>query len=291
MADKPSNRTPTTDQIFEALHASGYLFEHEVASILTEHDYHVDMSWAFIDPDEGKSREIDIRAIKVFNPAARVQVVIELLIECKDASAPLVFMQREKNVREKKLVQPFEFVFPIPTYQIPIRLNTTQSCNAFQHLDLAKDHYYYRDEKKATQFAKIVRKGQDWLANHEGVYDGLILPLAKAASHQRKAAPRYGGRDDDWVSISLMFPTVVLRDHLFSYDLSVEKPELTPVQRVSFLRHIESGTLQGHHLTDFIIVGDVARHLTQDVQPFADAVAACFIREDRRFLRTVQGVL
>src|SRR5207249_3222293 len=106
-------------QILGALKASGYLFEHEVATILTGLGYHVETSWAFMDADEEKSREIDIRAVKnvLHDPAARTQVFVELLIECKDTETPFVFLQRDKNARELESPEALEYALPRRKYE------------------------------------------------------------------------------------------------------------------------------------------------------------------------------
>ena len=55
---------PGPDEIIQALKKSGYLMEQVVATQLENLDFHVHTNWAFRDPDEGKSREVDVRAFK-----------------------------------------------------------------------------------------------------------------------------------------------------------------------------------------------------------------------------------
>ena len=58
------NDCPRSNDIIDALKQSGYLMEQEVATQLETLSFHVWTNWAFEDSDEGKSREIDVRAIK-----------------------------------------------------------------------------------------------------------------------------------------------------------------------------------------------------------------------------------
>lgn len=287
---RPNVGMPSVSQIREALDDSGYLFEHEVASLLDGLGFHVETSWAFSDPDEGKSREIDIRAFRTTHrdTMSSVNVAIQLLIECKDSGAPLVFLQRDKNARELAHAQPAEYHFPLKNYNVHINANSYTEVPAFDFLSLAKDHYYYRQATKATQFARIVRKGSNWHANHDGVYDALILPLAKAAAFELGGLKRHDGQPAKPVYIRLIFPIVVVRSHLYAYDLSSAAATIEPAPMVSFLRHIESGTLTGYHLTDFVTLDDLGRYITEDVGGFAAAVAARFKDNREKLLTRIQ---
>ncbi len=53
---------PTDEQIVEALGRTGYLFEQEVATLFEDMGYNVATNTAFEDPEESKSRELDVRA-------------------------------------------------------------------------------------------------------------------------------------------------------------------------------------------------------------------------------------
>ena len=58
------NASPSYTEIVDALKQSGYLMEQEVATQLEALDFHVSTNMAFEDIEEGKSREIDVSAIK-----------------------------------------------------------------------------------------------------------------------------------------------------------------------------------------------------------------------------------
>ena len=60
----PMSDSPSPEAIVAALKKSGYLMEQEVATQLENLGFNVWTNWAFEDSDEGKSREMDIRAIK-----------------------------------------------------------------------------------------------------------------------------------------------------------------------------------------------------------------------------------
>lgn len=170
---------PTNEQILTALEKSGFLFEQEIATIFEEDGFHVETSWPYLDLDTKKSREIDLRAVKTYlhDEKNKIQIFAEILVECKDSSSPFVFLERPKNKRETTTFRPKEYIFPCKTYRENLSANSYREIPAFTHLGLASSHYYFKSPNKTTQFSKVVRKGSDWVANHEGIYDSLFLPV------------------------------------------------------------------------------------------------------------------
>lgn len=268
------NGLPSTLQMRKAIEKSGYLFEQKIAALMQKQGFHVDSSWAFKDPEQEKSREIDVKAIRrvrVDEPN-KLQVFCEFLMECKNSDSPLVFLQTTKNERERKSLRPREYVFPISKYEQPIDEKSFREIDAFTRLGLGSSHYYYSTELKATQFAKIIRKGGDWHANHDGVYDALILPQVKALEQRRKEV-RQPYTKGQWASIWLLFNVVVLRDHLFILDVNEDDGLPVSTGRVSFVRHVKTQDLDEHYLIDFVTEEYLGNYI-EEVNFFADAVAA-----------------
>lgn len=265
--------TPSEEQIIAALERSGYLFEQEVADKLEQLDFHVETGWAFQDPDQSKSREIDVRAIKrIFNDESKqLGVFIELLIECKASESPFVFLQRSKNEREKKNISPKEYLFPKKNFRHTISPTSFREIPAFMHFDLHNHHYYYREDLKSTQFSKIVRKGNEWVANHEGIYDSIVQPLAKALEYQRKSL-KSTISGTGWKYIWLVFPIVVLRDGLFAVDVSLPNLKPEPKGRVSFVRHLQSESVDGFYLIDFIKISHLHQYIEKEIGSFSNEI-------------------
>lgn len=275
---------PTEAQILFALEQSGYLFEQEVADRLEELGLHVDTAWAFRDPDQEKSRELDVRAIqRVYHDEKnRQSLFIELLVECKAYDSPLAFLQRPKNARELDWPIPREYLFPRDHYKKHTSNNSYQEIPPFVHLELQKRHYYYQESLKATQFSKIVRKGSDWTANHEGIYDSVVLPLTKAFEFQRKEAVSIVRRAG-WQYVWLFFPMVVVRQGLVGVDVS-EKP-IKPEERgrISFVRQLDSENANGYYLIDFVTFAHLGSFVESELRPFAQAIVDLWISDPRLF--------
>lgn len=265
---------PSHDQILSALEGSGFLFEHEVATVLESSGFHVETSWPYLDLDTKKSREIDLRAIKSFlhSEEHRLQVFVELLVECKDSRAPFVFLERQKNKRELQHQNPKEYVFPRKSYRQAIGANSYREIPAFEHLGLAASHYYFKEQNKATQFSKVVRKGSVWVANHEGIYDSVFLPVAKALEARVKSLAGSCGAGG-WRTVWLFFPVVVLRDSLMALEIAGSEKNLTKRGRVTFTRSMDSDVLKGDYLIDFVTSHRLQNYLDSDIGSFAKAVA------------------
>jgi hypothetical protein len=123
----------TEEDIISALKDSGYLVEQEVASQLEALGYHVFTNWPFEDADEGKSREVDVRAIRRFalNEPKKLGAFIEIIVECKNSGNPIVFIERPKNEPDMKHT-PMELVFPIPSYSASKPIENGSAHSALQ---------------------------------------------------------------------------------------------------------------------------------------------------------------
>ncbi|WP_145980392.1 hypothetical protein [Pseudomonas lurida] len=264
---------PTNEQILTALEKSGFLFEQEIATIFEEDGFHVETSWPYLDLDTKKSREIDLRAVKTYlhDEKNKIQIFAEILVECKDSSSPFVFLERPKNKRETTTFRPKEYIFPCKTYRENLSANSYREIPAFTHLGLASSHYYFKSPNKTTQFSKVVRKGSDWVANHEGIYDSLFLPVAKAVDARLKSLPS-SKATGEWRIVWLVFPVVVLRDHLMTLTMNGQDKVLKEQGRVTFVRNLDSETLKGDYVVDFVTSHYLQNYLSNDIGTFASAI-------------------
>ena len=88
------------EKIVAAASKTGFEAELRTASIIASAAWHVDQSVYFIDKDEKKGRELDLRAYKVFNSTnekPEVTCMITLCIEVKRTSDPFIFYSRKRS--------------------------------------------------------------------------------------------------------------------------------------------------------------------------------------------------
>lgn len=264
---------PTVEEIMEAIDASGYLMEQKVGTQLEKRGMHVRTNVAFEDPDEGKSREMDVNAFLQAgrNEEAKLAVNIELVVECKNNSSPFVFIARPKNRVDLK-APPLELQFPYK-YQMQKDLGGGRAMSrdvaAFTHLGFDDVYSEHLNPLKAVQFCKIDRNGRDkWTANHGGLYDAMFYPMAKAITARRSEIPR-ARNPDDWRFFWFLFPLVVTSSDIFLIDSGDENPSPRAVDHVTFRRELKSAKLSGSFMLTFVRQSALEEFLVSVVDPVA----------------------
>jgi hypothetical protein len=282
---------PAEADILSALKLSGYLMEQEVASTLEALGYHVFTSWAFEDSDEGKSREMDVRAIRrvAHNEAKKLSAFVEILVECKNSANPVVFIERPKNQPDRHR-SPMELVFPLSKYTASKKIEASKaisrSTDAFVHLGFDTLHCDFKAQNKAVQFCRIDRKGNGWHANHGGLYDAIFYPMAKAITSRLAEIRKSSG---EWKYFWFLIPLIVVSGKMFSIDST--KADAKPVLRkfVTFTRELRSQKLNGHFSLEFVRQENLAEFVADCVDPIAARAAQLTMDEPDFVLRqTVQ---
>ena len=249
---------PSHIDIITALRQSGYLMEQQVATQLEALGLHVWTNWAFEDIDEGKSREMDVRAIRrvAHNEEKKVSAFIEIIGECKNNSNPLVFIGRPKSHLDS-LYAPEELVLP------------TMDKEAFFHLGFDQVHYGFASEVKAVQFCRIDRKGKNWHANHGGLYDSIFYPLAKAFTARKREVLK-DHRRSEWRYFWFFVPLLVTSGNIFLVDSTSAEPIPEEKNYITFKRDIQSEKVQGTFAVDFIRQSQLEQYFIECLQPLID---------------------
>ena len=263
---------PTPEEILAALRKSGYLMEQEVATEIESLGLHVSTNWAFEDSDEGKSREIDVRAIKrlAVNEVAKISAFIELIVECKNSTNPFVFIGRPKSAMDEGYVPP-ELALPLARhheYTEPDQ-RTYRYKDPFFHLGFDRVHHGAVAPHKAVQFCRVNRKNNTWEANHGGLFNSMFYPLAKALKTRKQESISYHP-NRQWSHFWFFVPIVVTSGQIYYIDST--EPEPVPRERdfVNFKREIRSGDLQGTFSVDFVRQNRVAQFYDECIQPVVD---------------------
>ena len=252
------NASPSHTEIIAAIRKSGYLMEQQVATQLEALDLHVWTNWAFEDIDEGKSREVDVRAIKrvAHNEEKMVSAFIEIIGECKNNANPLVFVGRPKSKVDSQHA-PDELILP------------SSDKEAFFRWGFDLVHYGFPSNMKAVQFCRIDRKGKSWHANHGGLYDSIFYPLAKALAVRKGEITKDHSRGK-WRYFWFLIPLVVTNSDIFLIDSTVKEPALEAKDHISFVRDIQSGNLKGSFTVDFVRQSKVEEYYDRCLQPVVD---------------------
>lgn len=268
------NSEPSIEEIEKAIKTSGYLIEQEIATLFESLSFNVQTNRAFEDPDDKKSREIDVWAIKrIFHDESnKLSVFIEFLCESKNNTNPFVFIGRNKA--ESDIVRPpKEFLFPIDRYEVTLsqegNKRTFREIPAFNYLKLEKDHYHYKTDFKSVQFCKIVRDRKSWKANHEGIYNAIFYPLVKALLYRQSEVKKLHG---DWKYVWLFFPIVVLNGSIYYLDSTSDKVDLKLKPFITFVRELKAENIEGYFMVDFVSKGELSNYISTCVLPFSERI-------------------
>lgn len=249
---------PTNEEIREALAQSGYLMEQQVATQLERLGYHVWTNAPFEDPDEGKSREMDVRAVQRFvhDEEQKVSAFVEIVVECKNSDNPYVFITRFKNSSDNNY-PPNGWLFPIDYYDMKKDIDQSRGysrrLHAFFHLGYGNVKSDYLADDKAVQFCRIDRTGRNtWQANHGGLYDSIFFPMAKAVTSRIRGAPKSAVGPDQWKYFWFIFPIVVLSGRILKVDTRLPEPDLADVEFINFQRELKSKSVNGRFSVDFV---------------------------------------
>lgn len=266
-----SGSQPTPEEIIEAMQASGFLMEQDVATKIEDLGFNVHTARAFNDSDEGKSREIDVWAIRRFihDEETHFSAYSELIIECKNSANPYVFLTRRKSEADAAFIPP-EMRFPIDKYQAKKTIGGggthVRYFEAFKEFNYSEVHPFFTKDQKAVQFCRIDRKGKSWEANHGGLYDSLFYPILKAFKSRQGVASRMA-RDGKNPLAWFFFPIIVVRGRLLEIDAMSENPVPVEVPMVPFVRHMESHEIKGRYLVYFVNESALADFVQNVVLP------------------------
>ena len=270
---------PSKDEIVAALAASGFLMEQEVATQLEEVGFHASTGRAYTDPEEGKSRELDVFGFlkTTYDQVRRRAVHVQLLCECKNTLNPYVFLNRRKSEADLRR-SPTEYLFPMEHIEVR-RGEGRQYVPPFHELGLGASHYRFQQSLKAVQIVRLDHPKAIWTADNTSVFTSLVYPLAKALrafqSNHRYVKPFTGNvmTTQEWAVATLTFPMVIVRSPLWTVD--VHHDPITPEQVpfVSLERDLKSKEVSGYFAIDFVQQASLTEFLTTNVKPFAAAVA------------------
>lgn len=263
--------SPSEEEILNAINSSGYLFEQEVGSVFEKNGFHIQTNAAFKDEDEETSREIDVMGYKriYWSEEKKISIGVTILTECKNNQNPFVFIKRNKSAVDR-FYSPPNFLFPKKEFQEPIegKPNSYTIVPAFRHFQLDKVFPYSIGESKAVQFCKIIRKGKDWNAFHDGIYDSILFPIIKCLEHYKKKDSKM--LDSEWKNYFIYFPIVVLNSKIYSIDTHSNADKVNNEDFVSFTRDIDAKKIQGKYLIDFVTKDGLQAYLDNHIKTFVE---------------------
>lgn len=262
------------EQLLEAVRASGYPLQTVVYEKLTN-NFQILEEWSFVDSDSQEERAIDLLAKKDLyeygEPHPRVRPCLNLIIECKQSDLPYVFFLTKDKPRTYK----FPIIAGLASKDIMLTSDDDPSSWAFSVLDALglTEHPFLRENPVfCNTFSKGARKGSKLELSGSQPYQGLVLPLLKAAAHFEKCEkpPTTAYYFDCHITI----PIGVIDGPMIGVRCSEDENnfELLPWVRVS--RHQAANDGEKNHLIntsaiDIVHKDFLSEYIDKHLMPFA----------------------
>ncbi|WEH40594.1 hypothetical protein [Streptomyces sp. AM 2-1-1] len=278
--------SPASDEVIGALERTGYLLEQRVASKVRSAGFTTITGKAFMDPDEGKSREIDIFAVKKLweDSAQRIVVSLQLVIECKRSDGPYVALGRDPEAVDKYR-QPHSHTMPVEFIRwlefLPdgaARQRGMQSWGWLGFHELPGSPNL--DIRKGLQLIRMNLRGKEWVADNSSIFESLTLPLMKAVEAFRPQRDR--NPEPKSAHLCLSFPIVVTSGELFYVNGESETPISERTDWVSLERDVDMRSMKGLFNLDVVAFPALERYLQERVLLFSEAVVAKISQEPEK---------
>lgn len=209
------------DKILEEVKKTGFPLELRISQLLQDNRYYVANNLYFLDRDEGKGREVDLRALKNFE-CQRGGKVLKwvrhcLILECKKSSEkPWVILTS-----------------PTTSYDGGV---AELECEGFNPLDMQDniDIYmeYLYELDRIHPFSKYERRGRSYFEAFKNLGSGSVIFSALTTAVKAAIAGRedkFGASDN---SACYYYPMVVFDGRLFEAYLHSGKIQVQEVDSV-----------------------------------------------------------
>lgn len=280
-----THKKPKVNDIISALDKSGYLMEQSLALVLEEFGFVSDTNYHYLDPDEGTSREMDLRGYTLKKISQRWfshHLSITTIISCRVSTNPIVFFQRRSVVPSEYMSG--DFLMLSSPDKIPGPEDEPVDIQEF--INLRKFHHYYKSPNISTQFCEIVYNDRTkrFETKHEE-YKSEILPLIKAIDFEIKKARKEELRREV-INFHTFYPVVVLRGELFACNITNNnQPVIKKVKYLNYLQDYNSRTLKGEFRID-IVTESYFKKLLQHIDTETDEIIKK-VNKKRKFLLEV----
>ncbi len=272
------NSHPTVAQIRESLERSGYLMEQRIAPLLERRGYMVTPNQEYEDPDTGKSREIDLHALRLeFLLREHYDDMLNstVIASCKNNYLPIVLFTHRNRLRGiAEAMSISKAGFPLTVE----RSYGEQSIEPF--LGLGDSHHFYKATRIARQYCRIkeVKAGRDtqYIADHGDLRTDIdsLIKAVNAEILEYKPTPeclrdlQASKKEDDGINLNFIYPVVILSGELYECRQAKKEATIRASNHIVYVRRVESRVLKGEFFIDFIRESYLGRYLRQLDQEF-----------------------
>lgn len=255
-------KRPEEDKIRENLAKSGYPLEITASRIMQRAGWGIVHNPSFLDAEEGKNREYDVRAYKEWladRDGYQFTVGVYLVVECKKSDSPWVFVTTEEAHQGDSIGK---LIRQACRTKGILWSSLRERRPALRAMDLRAMHHYFTVKKHARTYTEPLRTKD---GEHETRIFSAAMSCIKAAVFGEQEFST-----DSWLRI--FYPVIVFSGHMYTADIQDDKSiDLERVPYVQLQQSYSSAALMARESsTSFII----------------DVVHEDYLPE---FLRTVEG--
>jgi len=246
------------DRLLRAIQSAGYLFENEVGKEFEKAGYQVQFNVNYEDEEEGLSREIDIVATDAVSagwPAhAPTWYYTQVVAECRAASNPVIFFTRRVphvGAPTAQSIPTLGAAFEWPSMQALKEKPDDIQSRVYQFF--MKNDHRLTTPRISSQFCVVKPRGNDgaWEASQGNFFNESLAPLVKAVSYLKQIGFEYKLPQQS-LDAAIYHPVVVLRDKLYSCDVTAGEPDIREADHIVFNSEYISRVFRGHVLIDVI---------------------------------------
>jgi hypothetical protein len=160
-------------------------------------------------------------------------------------------------------------------YKEPIRdkegkpTNSFRLIHPFSHLNLVNVHYAYKENLKAVELCRVIKKESKWEVCQENIYEALFYPLIKAFLF-RKSQVEESRRTNDFKYVWLFFPIAVLTGKIYS--LNEKTKSLKEENHITFVKELRLKNTLGDFAIDFVQKDSLKDFIDTKLQPFTNHI-------------------
>lgn len=282
-----------TKQMKEAIQQSGYLLEQRVEPIIRQAFGYVETNPVFRDPDTGKSREIDIRALAGVGVYRKEGSFIfpMLLCECENNSQPIVFFTSESPIS-------FTYCEDLRVSGIPAKFwDNDGFISLADFTGMEKFHHYCKGEV-ATQYCsfQLKKDKSSWLAFHSeeqhDTFNSLIKAVEYEVDNHFKGWSFPEQVDEEDINIQIYYPLLILQGDLYSAYLKDNRLMLRKTKHIQFRKQFFSSykTEVETYQIDVIMEDYLSRYL-EIVESEIEGIKKVLQRKKRKVFESIEKIV
>jgi hypothetical protein len=249
------------EKIIEAAARGGFDSELRIASLIAKASWQVNQNVYFIDKDEGKGRELDIEAYKIFHEIGsepEATCLIELLIEVKKTKDPFLFFSSVPRMYESG------FGYGVLHW----KNNVDGNLLPFQELDR------HKPLAKPSRIARSYSSFKD--GKTQQIAAGIFSAFKAAIHYKDECEEKHSNTSSD---IALFIPVVVVDGEIYECYLDELTSELTSQQVDSLVYQ------QNYHSTAY---GELSNRVTVITASALPQYLAGYEKWGRHIARTIK---